>query len=142
MENNNTKSVIRRVFDAKDEELDNVISFVEDELTANDCNLKTQLKMLIVVEEVFVNIAHYAYPESEGQAVISMSFEEDDVTITFEDEGIEFDPLQKEDPDITADAEHRDIGGLGIYMTKTVMDSVSYSRVDGKNILTLRKKIH
>ena len=142
MENNNTETVIRRVFDAKDEELDNVISFVEDELPANDCNLKTQLKMLIVVEEVFVNIAHYAYPESEGQAVISMCFEGDDVAITFEDEGVEFDPLQKEDPDITADAEHRDIGGLGIYMTKTVMDSVSYSRVDDKNILTLRKKIH
>lgn len=131
-----------KIFPAEDEQLDDVLSFVESELEKRDCNIKTQMMITVIVEELFINIAHYAYPDGKGTATISMNFDNESVTIRFTDSGIEFNPLDMEDPDITADAEHRDIGGLGIYMTKTVMDYKNYERKDGKNIFTVSKRIH
>ena len=95
----------------------------------------------VAIEEIFVNIAHYAYPEGEGDAVISVGADTaaGGVQIVFEDEGIPYDPLKNEDPDITLSAEDRPIGGLGIFMVKKSMDEVSYEYKDGKNRLTIKK---
>ena len=121
-------------------ELDNVLSFADTILEELGCSVKAQMQIDIAIEEIFVNIAHYAYPESEGEAVISVdSGEGPSVTITFEDEGIQYDPLKNEDPDITLSAEDRPIGGLGIFMVKKSMDEVSYEYKDGKNRLTIKK---
>ena len=121
-------------------ELDNVLSFADAILEELGCSVKAQMQIDIAIEEIFVNIAHYAYPEAEGEAVIYVeSGEGPSVTITFEDEGIPYDPLQNEDPDITLSAEDRPIGGLGIFMVKKSMDEVSYEYKDGKNRLTIKK---
>ena len=121
-------------------ELDNVLSFADAILEELGCSVKAQMQIDIAIEEIFVNIAHYAYPEAEGAAVISVdSGEGPSVTITFEDEGIQYDPLKNEDPDITLSAEDRPIGGLGIFMVKKSMDEVSYEYKDGKNRLTIKK---
>ena len=122
-------------------ELDNVLSFADAILEELGCSVKAQMQIDIAIEEIFVNIAHYAYPESEGEAVISVEPGENgsSVTITFEDEGIQYDPLKNEDPDITLSAEDRPIGGLGIFMVKKSMDEVSYEYKDGKNRLTIKK---
>ncbi|MBQ4190256.1 MAG: ATP-binding protein [Clostridiales bacterium] len=121
-------------------ELDNVLSFADTILEELGCSVKAQMQIDIAIEEIFVNIAHYAYPEAEGEAVISVdSGEGPSVTITFEDEGIPYDPLKNEDPDITLSAEDRPIGGLGIFMVKKSMDEVSYEYKDGKNRLTIKK---
>lgn len=122
-------------------ELDNVLSFADTILEELGCSVKAQMQIDIAIEEIFVNIAHYAYPEAEGEAVIYVEPGEgsSSVTITFEDEGIPYDPLQNEDPDITLSAEDRPIGGLGIFMVKKSMDEVSYEYKDGKNRLTIKK---
>lgn len=133
---------MEKVFKASDEELHNVLDLIEGQLEEHECNMKTTMMITVIVEEVFVNIAHYAYEGKEGEAIISVDFEGDDVIITFKDTGIPFDPLAKEDPDIKAPVEERQIGGLGIYMVKQTMDDVQYERKDDTNILTLRKRIH
>lgn len=122
-------------------ELDNVLSFADTILEELGCSVKAQMQIDIAIEEIFVNIAHYAYPEAEGEAVIYVEPCEgsSSVTITFEDEGIPYDPLKNEDPDITLSADDRPIGGLGIFMVKKSMDEVSYEYKDGKNRLTIKK---
>lgn len=94
-------------------------------------------------EEVYVNIAHYAYAPGTGEVTVRLAFAEapKKAVITFIDSGVPFDPLAKADPDVTLSAEERDIGGLGIYMTKKTMDEVHYEYKDGHNILTLTKEI-
>lgn len=122
-------------------ELDNVLSFADTILEELGCSVKAQMQIDIAIEEIFVNIAHYAYPEAEGEAVIYVESGDgsSSVTITFEDEGIPYDPLKNEDPDITLSADDRPIGGLGIFMVKKSMDEVSYEYKDGKNRLTIKK---
>jgi anti-sigma regulatory factor (Ser/Thr protein kinase) len=122
-------------------ELDQVLAFADGLLEEAGCSMKAQMQIDIAIEEIFVNIAHYAYPEKEGEAVISVETDKEakSVVITFEDEGIPYDPLKNEDPDITLSAEDRPIGGLGIFMVKKSMDDVSYEYRDGKNCLTIKK---
>ena len=128
---------------AVDEELNNVIAFVTEELEAVDCPMKTQMQISVAAEEIFVNIANYAYAPGKGIATVRLTISRDPATatITFIDRGMPFDPLKKEDPDVTLSAEERAIGGLGIYMTKKTMDDVRYEYRDGQNRLTLIKKI-
>lgn len=97
----------------------------------------------VAVEELFVNIAQYAYAPGIGVATIRLEIQEDPfvVVITFIDNGIPYNPLAKEDPDITLSAEERPIGGLGIYMVKKSMDEVSYEYKDGQNILRIKKQL-
>ncbi len=123
---------------ADTKELDNVNAFVAEQL--EDCPMKLMMQIELVVEEVFVNIASYAYCDGEGKAWVSCGTDGDTLTMIFEDKGIPFDPLKKEDPDVTASAEDRQIGGLGIFLTKKLMDEVKYDRIDDKNRLTLVKK--
>ena len=125
------------------EKLDEVLAFVEENLEKNDCPMKVLMQVQIAVEEIFVNIAHYAYDSGQGTATIRVEVGGDplQVIITFIDQGVPYDPLKKEDPDVTLSAEERKIGGLGIFMVKKSMDDVKYEYADGKNILTISKKI-
>ena len=125
------------------ENIDTVTDFVNEQLEAYDCPMKAQLQIAVAIDELFSNIAHYAYNPDVGQATVRVEVLENplSVIITFIDNGIPYDPLKKEDPDITLSAEERDIGGLGIYMVKKTMDAVSYEYKDGCNILTIKKDL-
>ncbi len=125
------------------ENLEQVIAFVDEELEKNDCAMKTQIQIDVAVEEIFVNIASYAYQPGEGDATIMIEVVQDPARaeITFIDTGMEYDPLKKEDPDITLSAEERQIGGLGIFMVKKSMDDMIYNYVDGQNILKIVKNL-
>ncbi len=128
--------------DAAPENLQAVTDYIHQRLTRNGCPAKVLFRIDLAVEEVFVNIAHYAYTPGTGKAWIRAAVSEDRIaTIVFADRGAPYDPLKKEDPDVTLTAEDRQIGGLGIFLTKQIMDDVSYEYKDGQNILTLRKKI-
>ena len=117
--------------------LERVTAFIDEQLEAADCPVKTQMQIELAVEEIFVNIANYAYPPGEGVVSISAEIAGGTAVITFEDKGVPYDPLEKTDPDINLSAEQREIGGLGIFMVKKSMDDVRYEYRDGMNILTL-----
>ena len=121
--------------------LEAVQRFVEDRLEAAACPMKTKMKIAVAVEEVFVNIASYAYTPGTGPVRVQVAFPEDlsAVSITFTDSGMAYDPLAKEDPDIHLPVEDRELGGLGILMAKKLMDELHYEYRDGQNILTLKK---
>ena len=129
--------------EALTENLPEVQAFIDRHLEEVDCPLKAQMQIDIAVEEIFVNIAHYAYSPKKGMATVRVEVSEEpiEVTITFIDKGVPYDPLAKEDPDVTLSAEERQIGGLGIFMTKKTMDDVIYEYKDGQNILTLKKNL-
>ena len=105
--------------------------------------MKVQTAICVAIEEVFVNVAHYAYGGGEGDVSFSIEFDEESRNVTFRitDKGVPFDPLKKPDPDITLSADEREIGGLGIFITKKTMDSLEYSYSNNENILTMIKKI-
>ena len=125
------------------ENLDTVMAFVDQQLEEVGCSMKAQMQIDIAVEEVYVNIAHYAYNPEIGGVTIRVQIEEEplEIILTFIDKGKPFDPLAKEDPDVTLAVEDRQIGGLGIFMVKKSMDNISYEYKEGRNILTLKKKL-
>lgn len=129
---------------ADDKELERVLDFIHQQLPS-DCETDLLYKIDLAAEEIFVNIAHYAYkdklPEEGGSVCLDCSMENDTLTMIFKDTGIPFNPLAKADPDITLSAEERNIGGLGIFLTKKYMDSIDYKYEDGANILTMKKTI-
>ena len=129
--------------EAKTENLDKVLAFVDQHLEERGCAVQVQMQIDVAVEELFVNIAQYAYAPGIGVATIRVELQEDPlvVVITFIDNGIPYNPLAKEDPDITLSAEERPIGGLGIYMVKKSMDDMSYEYKDGQNILRIKKQL-
>ena len=129
--------------EAAAENLTEVQSFVEERLEATDCPPKAQMQISVAVEEIFINIASYAYAPEKGKAKVRVEVSEEPiaVTITFVDHGIPYDPLARQDPDVTLPAEDRDVGGLGIFMTKKFMDDVAYEYKEGQNILTLKKNL-
>lgn len=119
-----------------------VLAFVDEKLENAGCMPKVQFQIDIAVEEIFINIAHYAYAPDTGQARLELDITQDDrMVLTFIDWGIPYDPLKKPDPDIKLSAEERPIGGLGIFMVKKSMDDVKYCRSDNRNILVITKKI-
>ena len=127
---------------AKVESLPEVSAFIDEKLEQAGCSMKVQMQIDVAVEEIFVNIASYAYEGKEGSAEIFFDINsENQAVITFVDEGVPYDPLKKEDPDVTLSASERQIGGLGIFMVKKTMDDMIYEYKDGKNCLTLIKKL-
>ena len=118
-----------------------VTDWVDAELESLGCPPKTMMQIDVAIDELFTNIASYAYPQGTGAAVIRFEHGDGMVSITFEDEGIPYDPLQKSDPDVTLSADERDIGGLGVFLAKKVMDDVAYEYRGGQNILTLIKNL-
>ena len=125
------------------EKLPELLAFIEQQLEEVGCPLKTQMEIAVAAEEVFVNIASYAYAPGTGIATVCIEIDDDPpvATIAFSDGGVPFDPLKKADPDVTLPAEEREIGGLGIFMTRKFMDDVTYTYRDGPNILTLKKNL-
>lgn len=121
--------------------LDAVNDFLSAEMEKADLSMKLQTSLALVVEEVFVNIAHYAYAPGEGDATIQFTIENNELRLTFIDEGKAYDPLSHEDPDITAKAEDREIGGLGIMLVKRIMDGAEYRREGDRNLFILSKKL-
>ena len=129
--------------EATDENLQTVMDFIDQKLEVLDCPPKIAMEIDLAVEEIFVNIAHYAYAPEIGNAKVRVEVEEEPLTvmITFIDQGMPYDPLARQDPDLTLPAEERDIGGLGVFLTKKMMDDVSYEYKDGSNVLRLKKRL-
>lgn len=122
--------------------LDKVLEFIDKELAKFECTGELKNKIDIAIEEVFVNISSYAYDE-QGKVDIDCNVNQDTfmIEIEFKDMGRPYNPLKRADPDITKPIDEREIGGLGIFMTKKFMDEVEYKYEDNKNILIIRKKI-
>ena len=125
------------------ESIPQVTAFVDEQLEALDCPMKAQMQVDVAIDELFGNIAHYAYGDPPGDATVRFDFDEADrtISITFIDGGIPFNPLEQDDPDVTLPAEARQVGGLGIFLVRKTMDQVTYRREDGFNILTIVKRI-
>ena len=133
-----------KTFDATDENMQNVSDFIHSMLPEN-CSAEILNKLDLAVEEIYINIAHYAYKPETGTVEIACSLSKKDdvpvITISFKDTGMQFNPLDRKDPDTTLSAEERDIGGLGIFLTKQFMDDVAYTHSEGCNMLTIQKKL-
>lgn len=129
--------------DAAVENIEVVTDFVNEELEKLDCPVKARRQIDVAIDELFGNIARYAYSPDVGKATVRFSVEENplEVTITFIDNGIPFNPLEKSNPDTHLSAEERPIGGLGIFLVKKSMDLVEYEYKNGQNILKIKKKI-
>ena len=125
------------------ENIEVVTDFVNEQLEALDCPMKAQMQIDIAIDELFGNIAHYAYNPEVGDATVRVEVVENplSVVITFIDNGVPYDPLKNDDPDTTLSAEERAIGGLGIFMVKKTMDDITYEYKDGQNILKIKKKL-
>ena len=125
------------------ENIETVTDFINEQLEAYDYPMKAQMQIDIAIDELFGNIAHYAYNPEIGQATVRVEVIEEplSVVITFIDNGVPYDPLAKADPDTTLSADEREIGGLGIYMVKKSMDDITYEYKDGQNILKIKKKL-
>lgn len=147
----------QRIFPAITSELENVLAMLEGECEKLEVPMSMQMQLSIAVEELFVNVANYAYGvvENTTDSIIPVSQSNEDNTCTvsvykdgesiaikLEDYGVPFDPFKKTDPDVTKGAEERDIGGLGIFLVKKNMDSCEYERDGNKNVVTIKKKLN
>lgn len=129
--------------DATVDNIASVTDFVDEQLEAFGCPVKTKMQIDIAIDELFGNIAHYAYKPDVGTATVRVEVKENPlaVIITFIDHGVQYDPLSAEEPDTTLSAQERKIGGLGIYIVKKSMDEITYEYKDGQNILKIKKYI-
>ena len=120
-----------------------VIGLAEEVLEQAGCSMRVQMQIDVAIDELFGNVAHYAYPDGEGDAVIQCGVDPETRVFTFvlKDRGIPFNPLDRPEPDVTLPAKDRKIGGLGIFLAKKTMDELTYRWEDGFNILTAQKKI-
>ena len=125
------------------ENIDAVTDFVNEQLEALDCPMKAQMQIDTAIDELFGNIAHYAYSPETGEATVRVEVVQEplSVVITFIDQGVPYDPLKSIDPDTTLGVEEREIGGLGIFMVKKSMDDITYSYENGHNILSIKKNL-
>lgn len=129
--------------DAAIENIEKVTDFINAELEALECPMKAEMQIDVAIDELFGNIAHYAYSPETGTAVVRFEVVKEPlaVIITFIDNGKPFNPLSKAEPDTTLSAEEREIGGLGIFLVKKTMDSIEYEYKDGKNVLMIKKSL-
>ncbi|MCR5461562.1 MAG: ATP-binding protein [bacterium] len=135
MENNYLES---RIFKADVAELDNLFEYSSKLLKILEFSYKEITLINTALEEIFVNVAKYAYDDA-GFVEVTLSNDKSSVKFVFRDSGKPFNPLDKKDPNITASSDEREIGGLGIYMVKQIMDSVVYEYTNNQNVLTLIK---
>lgn len=133
--------------EAKTENLSQVLAFLEERLEELECPMKAQMQIEMALEEMFVNVASYAYKRDPNAVypseLVSIRVEDSEdprcVAVTLTDSGMPFDPLKQKEPDITLSAQERQIGGLGIFLVRKSMDQVDYEYKDGQNVLTFRK---
>ena len=120
-----------------------VTAFVDAQLEALDCPMKAQMQIDVAIDELFSNISRYAYPGGQGEATVRFVFDEAErvCSVIFIDRGIPFDPLAQQAPDTSLPLMDRPVGGLGIFLVKKTMDAVEYRHENGRNILTIRKRI-
>ena len=130
-----------KIFSATIEQLEAVQNWVLEQLQEEELSSEMESLLLICIEEVFVNIASYAYPDSEGMAEVGLELSNHRLTLCFRDGGIPYNPLEKEDPDLEEDLMDRRIGGLGIFMVKNMMDQLEYTYTEGKNCLKMYKNL-
>lgn len=135
--------MIEKTFTAELGSIALATDFVAEWLEGQDCSFKIQTQISVALDEVLSNIVHYAFPEGKGSFTIQLSRDPETnmLKMVFTDKGVEFDPLAKDDPDVSVSLEERKVGGLGIFLVKKLMDGVRYHREDGQNILTIYKKI-
>ena len=122
--------------DATVENITKVTAFVDEQLEELGCPMKAQIQIDIAIDELFGNIAHYAYNPEVGQATVRVDVVQEplSVVVTFIDNGMAYDPLARRDPNVALPADEREIGGLGIYMVKKSMDEITYEYKAGQNI--------
>ena len=125
------------------ENIPQVTAFVDEQLEAIECPMKAQMQLDVAIDELFCNIASYAYGAGEGKATVRFDYDPAArrVILSFIDEGVPFNPLESDEPDVSLSAEERAIGGLGIFLVKKTMDSIKYRYENGQNILTIEKQI-
>ena len=130
------------VLEAKIDNIYKLADFLEEQLSKLKVSMAEDMKMNLVMEELFVNIANYAYAPKTGSCTIRAEVfpEENAIALTFIDRGVPFNPLKRKDPDVTLSAKERRVGGLGIYMAKREVDEIIYRREGGQNILWLKKR--
>lgn len=126
---------------AKLEGMDLILAFVSLLLDIHGCSTKSRTQVRMAIEELYVNVTLYAYPTQDGWAEMRGSVEDGVATFKLIDGGTPFNPLAKADPDTMLSGDEREIGGLGIYIVKNMMDDVEYEYRDGCNQLTLRKQL-
>ena len=137
---NKKPSINGLAVEAKIEKIDEVTNFITQILTDIHCPLELQNQINLAAEEIFSNIANYAYTTAGGYATIGITIEDEEVQLRFEDSGIPFNPLLHAAPNLDSTLMNRTIGGLGIYLVRKLMDTVEYTRAGKKNILVLTKK--
>ena len=120
------------VLDATPESADEVRDFFDAFCEKHEVPFKAATKIMVMVDEIYSNIINYS---GASKAVVTAEYGDGKVIMSYQDNGIAYDPLAKDDPDITLSAEERGIGGLGIFMVKKMAEDVKYTRSDGKNIL-------
>ena len=131
-------------FPAKLNSIKPATEFLNKILEEAGCSQRDQNRLNIALDELMSNVARYAYaPGTEGDIKLSVDVKEDPkrVVLTLTDNGIPYDPLKKEDPDVTLSAEERDIGGLGIFIVKKFMDGITYNHINNQNIVTITKNL-
>jgi len=119
--------------------LEEGIDFILAGIEQAGVDQKMLFQLRLACEEVIVNVINYAYPDSKGSMQISYDISDNELEVVVSDSGVHFNPINKEDPDLSIPLEDRKIGGLGIFLVRNIMDQVEYSREDGRNILTMRK---
>lgn len=141
---NRSNSKVELTVEAVVDNLGKVTTFVDEKLEEVECPAKVKIKINIAIDEIFSNIAHYAYCPKTGMVTVQVEVLKEPLTacITFIDQGIPYNPLSIPAPDISLPMEERQIGGLGIYLVRKIMDDVSYEYREGENILTIKKEIH
>ena len=130
-------------FEAKIDRIPWLTEQIDALLEGLDCPMKAQMQIDVAIDEWMANIASYAYGDGGGDVTVRFDYQPDDrtVALTFIDSGIPYDPLAKPDPDVTLSVDKRAVGGLGIFLIKKTMDDMTYARQDGRNVLTIRKRI-
>ena len=131
------------VIEAVVDNLDDVNLFVHKSIEQFEVSKRTLMQLDLVVEEIFVNIANYAYSPNTGlvKILLQTDIEPLSISLTFIDSGVPYNPLEKSDPDVNISADDRQIGGLGIFLTKNLVDDITYQFVDGQNVLQLTKSL-
>ena len=129
------------VIEAVIDNLEAVNLFVHKSIKQFEVSKRTLMQLDLIVEEIFVNVASYAYAPNTGSVKILIEAKEEPLTVslTFIDSGVPYNPLEKSDPDVNLSADDRQIGGLGIFLTKNFVDDISYQFLDGRNILKIEK---
>ena len=124
-------------------ELEKVNQFIGEISEELGLSMEMTMDLNLVIEELVVNVVSYAYPQgTDGEIELMVTSDDKELTLVLSDQGREFDPTSKEDSDMSVNPAERELGGMGIFLVKNIMDEVTYKRFKGKNLLTMTKKFN